>query len=320
MISFRFHVVSITAVFLAIAIGVVVGSTYVDGAVVDGLRNRISTVSSNLDERQRESEALRRELGDAEDYVAASADFAVTGRLTEVPVLLVAVRGVDDEAATEAVRLARRAGAVTPGVLWLEPTWAAEGDRDALAEIVGRGRGASAEVLWRAAWAEVVAELQAPEPTTGTVDLPVVDEPPAPVLSGLAAAGFLTLDPLDDPSTSLVDLAATSPRVAVVGGTDAEESLEGLAAIVVSAALGGDLPVVVGHVYVEQDGGLDRADSAREGLPDGVLETAALVDDVDQPTGPVTLVLMLDAVADGVTGHFGLGDGADGILPTWTSP
>ena len=28
MISFRFHVVSITAVFLAIAIGVVVGSTY----------------------------------------------------------------------------------------------------------------------------------------------------------------------------------------------------------------------------------------------------------------------------------------------------
>ena len=40
MISFRFHVVSITAVFLAIAIGVVVGSTYVDRAIVDTLRNR----------------------------------------------------------------------------------------------------------------------------------------------------------------------------------------------------------------------------------------------------------------------------------------
>ena len=45
MISFRFHVVSITAVFLAIAIGVVVGSTYVDRAIVDNLQHRIETVS-----------------------------------------------------------------------------------------------------------------------------------------------------------------------------------------------------------------------------------------------------------------------------------
>ena len=44
MISFRFHVVSITAVFLAIAIGIVVGSTYVDELTVDQLRSRIETV------------------------------------------------------------------------------------------------------------------------------------------------------------------------------------------------------------------------------------------------------------------------------------
>ena len=53
MISFRFHVVSITAVFLAIAIGVVVGSTYVDRAIVESLQNRIDSVSSNLDQRKR---------------------------------------------------------------------------------------------------------------------------------------------------------------------------------------------------------------------------------------------------------------------------
>jgi hypothetical protein len=34
----------------------------------------------------------------------------------------------------------------------------------------------------------------------------------------------------------------------------------------------------------------------------------------------VTLVLGLDVVGDGVVGHFGLGDGADAILPPWTAP
>ena len=52
MISFRFHVVSLTAVFLAIAIGVIVGTTYVDRAVVENLEHRIDTVSENLDERR----------------------------------------------------------------------------------------------------------------------------------------------------------------------------------------------------------------------------------------------------------------------------
>ena len=320
MISFRFHVVSITAVFLAIAIGVVVGSTYVDGAVVDGLRNRISTVSSNLDERQRESDALRRELSDAEDYIAASADFAVTGRLTDVPVLLLAVRGVDEEAVAEVARLARRAGGAIPGVVWLEPAWAAEGDHQALADIVDLDESVSAEVLWRAAWTEVAAELQPPSLPQPPTDEPVAVEPPAPVLVALAEAGFLSLEPVEDSDTTLVDLAASSPRVAVLGGTEADESLAGLVRIVASTALGADLPVVIGHLYAERDEGPDRADSARDGLPDDVLDSVALVDDVDDPTGQVTVVLALDAVGDGVVGHFGLGDGADGILPTWTSP
>ena len=69
MISFRFHVVSITAVFLAIAIGVVVGSTYVDGAIVDGLREpdrhgRGATSTSARDENDRLEARARATRGD----------------------------------------------------------------------------------------------------------------------------------------------------------------------------------------------------------------------------------------------------------------
>ena len=94
MISFRFHVVSITAVFLAIAIGVVVGSTYVDGAVG---RRGCATGSTRWRRtsptRKAENDRLEGELGLARAYIDASADFAVTDRLTDVPVLVVAARG-----------------------------------------------------------------------------------------------------------------------------------------------------------------------------------------------------------------------------------
>src|SRR3954452_7903504 len=106
MISFRFHVVSITAVFLALAIGIVVGSTYVDNAVVDQLRNRITSVSETLDVRKAESDQLRSDLGDANDYIDASADYAVTDRLTDVPVLLLAARGVDGDPVSRTLALA----------------------------------------------------------------------------------------------------------------------------------------------------------------------------------------------------------------------
>ena len=41
MINFRFHIVSLIAVFLALALGVVMGSTVIDRAIVDGLHDRI---------------------------------------------------------------------------------------------------------------------------------------------------------------------------------------------------------------------------------------------------------------------------------------
>src|SRR5687768_10602049 len=114
MISFRFHLISITAIFLAMAIGVLVGSTFVDRAIVDGLQNRIDTVEGNLEERQAENEALESERNRLGSFIGAGADFAVTGRLTDVPVFLLATRGVDEDIVEQLALLAVRAGAVVP--------------------------------------------------------------------------------------------------------------------------------------------------------------------------------------------------------------
>ena len=52
MLTFRYHLVTIVAVFLALAIGIVVGSTVVGPSVVESLRNQVEDVSDTLDERK----------------------------------------------------------------------------------------------------------------------------------------------------------------------------------------------------------------------------------------------------------------------------
>ena len=46
MINFRYHVVSLTAVFLALAIGLVVGTAALNGPVADSLRGQVSRSTS----------------------------------------------------------------------------------------------------------------------------------------------------------------------------------------------------------------------------------------------------------------------------------
>ena len=337
MISFRFHIVSITAIFLAIAIGVVVGSTYVDGAVVDGLRNRIKTVSDNLEERRAENDRLEGELGSARSYIEGSDEFAVTNRLTNVPVLLLATRGIDEGAVEQIALLARRAGAAVPGVVWLEPRWGLQGDdeRAALADIVGGEPEDAAEDLWSAAWEGVVAELvesnvvrdpeDPPEPDPAApAETTTTTDPPARVaeeLGTLAEGGFVTVDTLDDDSSAVTDLVGSEPSVLLVTGSRGSADVRPMLQTVVDAVVDGGLPIVIADVYVEAPEAAGRGEAVAALRSEELREAVFLVDDADRSEGWVATVLALDAAVDGLPGqHFGYGDGADAVLPAWTPP
>ena len=49
MINLRYHIVSITAVFLALGIGVVMGTSFLGKATVDQLKTQISRAESRID-------------------------------------------------------------------------------------------------------------------------------------------------------------------------------------------------------------------------------------------------------------------------------
>ncbi len=322
MISFRFHIVSITAIFLAIAIGVVVGSTYVDDAVSGPLRNRIDTVERNADAAREENERLEGELGTARDYIGLSAEYAVTDRLLDVPVLVAAVRGIDEDAVERTVQLVRRAGATTPGIVWLEPRWAAtsEEDLDALAEIVGVSSSAEPAELWAEAWQQITGELALAdeEPTDGGVA--GGGEAPA-VLAELEAAGFLSIDTLDDASVSVADLAGTGPRVLFVTGARAQEELAPMVTVAVPSIADAGLGAVVADVHVDAPEAPERGAVLLGVLGPDVPELINIVDDADREEGRVAAVLALHEVGAGQVGfHWGYGDGADAVLPTWAAP
>ena len=320
MISFRFHVVSITAVFLAIAIGVVVGSTYVDGAVVDGLRSRIRTVEGNVTEARDENARLEGELDDAREYIGASADFAVTDRLTDVPVMVVAARGVDGAAVENTVALARRAGGAVPGIVWLEPSWAPESDEelDTLASIVDGSASDDRDDLWADAWQRIADELAGGGAADGDVGSGTTE---GSVLGDLEAAGLITVDSLDDDSVSVTDLERVAPRLLFVTGTRALEEIVPVVPIAVEESVAGGLVTVVADVHVVADEAPGRGEEVTASFEDAVLDAIVVVDHADLEEGQVASVLALDSAAEGQVGvRYGFGAGADAVLPEWTAP
>ena len=111
MINFRYHVISIVAVFLALGIGIVMGSTVIDRAIVDGLRNRIANAESNSIERKTENDRLRSavEKKDAQD--TALAGHTVRDYLTGQTVFLVTIGDISDATRVETQELLSVAGA-----------------------------------------------------------------------------------------------------------------------------------------------------------------------------------------------------------------
>lgn len=109
MISLRRHVLTLVAVFLALAVGVVLGSTSVATSIRDAVVDREETTAGQLEAAQRELDQSRL----ANDRLGALAGdltpAVVDGRLADRPVLVVVAPGAsaeDVDAVTEAISLA----------------------------------------------------------------------------------------------------------------------------------------------------------------------------------------------------------------------
>lgn len=123
MINLRYHIVSITAVFLALGIGTALGGTFLDRYTVDVLDRNIRSAETRIRQTNERNEGLERQLNDAasrdESLIQVGSTRLFEDRLTDVPVLIVTQSGVDADVLANVRLSLARSGADLRGTLEL---------------------------------------------------------------------------------------------------------------------------------------------------------------------------------------------------------
>jgi hypothetical protein len=163
VISWRYHLVSIVAVILAVALGVLAGATVVGDRFVEQLRQNTADAERLAEQYRNEADRLRSALNAATDYLTK-------GKLAGRDVVLLTQDPIDRAALSELQdALERQAGARIVALLTATPKIVSPDAQAQLASLLGRapGSGRLAAELARA----MAGRIQSGPATRGSTDL-----------------------------------------------------------------------------------------------------------------------------------------------------
>jgi hypothetical protein len=115
VIDFRYHLVSIVAVFLALAIGIVLGSTELQGPAYNFLDQTTSKLKSQLDQATSQQQAAQQQANEDELYAQAVESVVLRDLLTGQRVLIVTEPGAQSSVVSGISTAAMDAGATVTG-------------------------------------------------------------------------------------------------------------------------------------------------------------------------------------------------------------
>jgi hypothetical protein len=306
MINFRFHLVSLTAVFLALGIGIAVGASVVDRATVDLLEDRLKGVENRLDATDTENAELRRQLGDWATFTDQARDQAVAGRLDGVPVLVVGVQGIDRGPVEAFRQTLTAANANLLGTVWFTSKLRLEKDEDAvaLADLLGVAPR-SADVVRRNLVSLLVSELSGQTATA--------------LLARLRDAAFVEYEAPAGVPVDLATLPADSTRFVIVSDGRAEVPNEQLAVPFATQLAEGARARVLAVEAGEDVAGTPLPE--HRGVFVGALRTGpaapllSSVDNLEDWRGRFSAVYALRDLGSAKVGHYGAGPGAVRLVP-----
>ena len=304
MISFRYHLVSLMAIFLAIAFGIVIGTAVVDQATVALLEQNLDRVERRADATDRRNLDLEAGLERWSSFADQAGDRLVEARLAGTPVVVVAVRGTSPELVGALRATFEAAGAQTLGTLWLTARLELASPEDVAALAAGLGVASSSPETVRRLF---VARL--------ATTLAGGAEPLA--LAPLREAGFLEVEPSAvDPTVDPLAPPPPGTRIVVAAGPAARVRNDVLAVPLVTE-LADDAARRVLAVEPTVDEAIDA--SRRLVAPlradESVVSLVSSVDAIEDWRSRVAAVLALVEQGTGRTGHYGQGAGATSLLP-----
>jgi hypothetical protein len=304
MINFRFHVVSLIAIFLALALGVVIGAGVIDRGVVDALDNRLNTVEAKSDRIQSDNDRLSGENQQLNGAIGDLEPFAVNTSLQAENVGIVAVRGVNGDQVKATVTASQQAGGTVTGTLWLESKWKLDTSDEVKALQTALGTATKGKTTLRAEGFRKLAERLGTAPAG-------VGDPSTDLLNILEQAGFLGFDAVSG-GGGLAEFPGRDAGVVLISGNQGSVPSADVVVPAATALHAAQVPLVVADIYAKATDGPSRADALQALRNSDLARTVSTVDDLDLRQGPTTVVLTLADLfrVPPTAGHYGYGKDA----------
>src|SRR6195952_1733744 len=219
MISMRYHIVSLAAIFRALALGIVLGATKISPPILAGRKSDKTDLSSQNDTLSTDNTSLTARVSSDDKFATSVANLSVRGTLPNATVVLITTADADPSDRDAVLSLLDRAGAKVTAQIQLTANFADPSHADDL-------RNLSARVLPTGAKLPAVSQVGAVAGgLLGSVLLTdrngktsVKPDQATAALSAFAGGGFLQTSGVVVPGRLVVILTGA----AVTGGSEAD--------------------------------------------------------------------------------------------------
>lgn len=309
MISLRSHAISLAAVFLALAIGVALGSGLLSNTLLSGLREDKQDLQNEINTLTDDKNGLNEKLNAAGEFDAQMSPRILRDTLADKSVVVFRTPDASDGDVEALSRLVGQGGGTVTGTVRLTQEFVDANSAEKLLSVVNSpilpaGKQLSTASVDQGSQAGDllgIAVLINKDPKVAAVD----DGQRDAVLTALRDTGFLTYGDqhIGPANTALI----------VTGGALGDDA--GNRGATVARFAAGLAPHGSGTVLVGRDGSASGTGAVAVTRSDAALSAAvSTVDDVDTESGRITSVLALgDLINVGRPGQYGIGQGAASV-------
>jgi hypothetical protein len=309
VIDFRYHLVSILAIFLALGLGLVLGATALSDPLLAELQTRTSSLGKDNQDLRDQKLTMDSQLKGDEQFTRTLAPQFLADRLKGQSVVVVETPGVNDQIRVEVAKMAQEAGATYTGQVTINSKYVADDQLAVLDALVTSVKPADVTFAADATpYDRAAAVLASALVTDQGSRAGREDATGGEILAGFKDQGFLTTS--GKPGARATLAVVIAPSTLTKGRTaDADnKALISLASALDAADRG---TVLAGTPEAAADGGLIQV--LRDSDAAGRIST---VDSAGTATGQVVTILALAQELTGKSGKYGIGSGVGGYVPT----
>ncbi len=309
MISLRTHAISLAAVFLALAIGVALGSGLLSNTVLSGLRDDKHELQNQINGLTDQKNAVNEKLNAAGEFDAQMSPRILRDTMAGKSVVMFRTPDATDDDVNALSRMVEQAGGAVTGAVSLTDEFVDANSAEKLLSVVNSpivpaGAQLSTKSMDQGSQAGDllgISLLINRNPAVPAVN----DQQRDTVLTALRDTGFITYGG--------ERVGAANTALVVSGGGLADDA--GNRGATVARFAAGLAPHGSGTVIVGRDGSASGTAAVAVTRSDAALtSTVSTVDDVDTASGRITSVLALqDLISGARPGQYGVGQGATSV-------